>query len=58
MQTQGAACEHRLERADLDAAYAQLDELIEGIGGAVSAEDNFPAVGELFADLVVFECAG
>lgn len=56
----GAApgCTPRLERADLDAAYAALEAEIAAIGGAIAAEDNFPAVGALFADRLVFACAG
>ncbi|WP_227285482.1 MULTISPECIES: DUF1007 family protein [Paracoccaceae] len=50
-------CTPRLVRADLDAAYATLQAEIERIGGAVSAEDNFPAVGAVFADRVVVTCA-
>jgi ABC-type uncharacterized transport system substrate-binding protein len=50
------ACEMRLIRADLDAAYAGLEAAMEEIGGAVAAEDNFPAVGDLFADLVRITC--
>lgn len=50
-------CAAELVRADLDAAYAVLQEEIERIGGAVSAEDNFPAVGAIFADRVVVTCA-
>jgi ABC-type uncharacterized transport system substrate-binding protein len=51
-------CRARLSRADLDAAYAALEAAIEDIGGAVSAEDNFPPLGALFADRVVIACAG
>ncbi len=58
MASDGAPCDVTLVRADLDAAYATLEAAIEEIGGAVSAEDNFPAVGAYFADRVVFECAG
>jgi ABC-type uncharacterized transport system substrate-binding protein len=53
----GSQCETTLVRADLDAAYAGLEEAIDAIGGAVAAEDNFPAVGALFADRVAFDCA-
>jgi len=49
-------CTSELIRADLDAAYTALAEAIEEIGGAVAAEDNFPPLGELFADRVVFTC--
>ena len=58
MTAQGAACDVALQRADLDAAYAGLEAAIEGIGGSIAAEDNFPAVGALFADQVVFSCGG
>ncbi|MCS6621564.1 DUF1007 family protein [Roseibacterium beibuensis] len=53
-----APCEVALVRADLDAAYAGLEAAIADIGGAVAAEDNFPAVGELFADRLVVTCDG
>ncbi|MEX3015586.1 DUF1007 family protein [Gymnodinialimonas hymeniacidonis] len=58
MVVDGADCVPGLERADLDAAYAVLDAAMEEIGGAVAAEDNFPAVGAYFADRVVFACGG
>lgn len=50
-------CRPNLVRADLDAAYAALEAELSAIGGAVAAEDNFPAVGALFADRLVFRCA-
>jgi ABC-type uncharacterized transport system substrate-binding protein len=49
-------CAPELVRADLDAAYAALEAELAAIGGAVAAEDNFPAVGALFADKLVFSC--
>jgi ABC-type uncharacterized transport system substrate-binding protein len=49
-------CEARLIRADLDAAYAALEAAMQDIGGVVAAEDNFPAVGALFADRVEITC--
>lgn len=55
--TGGAACVPELQRADLDAAYEALEAELAAIGGAVAAEDNFPAVGALFADRLVFACA-
>lgn len=58
MSVQGAECTADLLRADLDAAYDELEAAMDAIGGVVAAEDNFPAVGGLFADRVVFECAG
>lgn len=50
-------CAPDLVRADLDAAYDALEAELAAIGGAVAAEDNFPAVGALFADSLVFRCA-
>ena len=58
MTAEGAACVPELVRADLDAAYAVLEEAISEIGGAVAAEDNFPPVGAAFADQVIFTCDG
>ncbi|MDG4647601.1 DUF1007 family protein [Roseibacterium sp. SDUM158017] len=52
----GGDCAPELVRADLDAAYAALEAEIASIGGAVAAEDNFPPVGALFADSLVFSC--
>lgn len=51
-------CGADLIRADLDTAYAVLEQALEEIGGAVAAEDNFPAVGAHFADRVDFTCPG
>jgi ABC-type uncharacterized transport system substrate-binding protein len=51
-----SGCRVDLIRADLDAAYAALEAALEAIGGAVAAEDNFPAVGALFADRVEITC--
>ncbi|WP_224814620.1 DUF1007 family protein [Hasllibacter sp. MH4015] len=58
MEVAGADCTDELIRADLDAAYDALEAAMEEIGGVIAAEDNFPPVGALFADRVVFECAG
>jgi ABC-type uncharacterized transport system substrate-binding protein len=52
------ACTVDLIRADLDAAYAALEAALAEIGGVVAAEDNFPAVGALFADRAVIACPG
>jgi ABC-type uncharacterized transport system substrate-binding protein len=49
-------CTVALIRADLDAAYAGLEAALDEIGGTVAAEDNFPAVGALFADRVEISC--
>ncbi|AHM05370.1 hypothetical protein roselon_03099 [Roseibacterium elongatum DSM 19469] len=53
-----APCSVELLRADLDAAYAELETALAEIGGVVAAEDNFPAVGALFADRLVVACDG
>lgn len=58
MAVEGEVCTPELIRADLDAAYASLELAMDAIGGAVAAEDNFPEVGGLFADRVVFTCVG
>jgi len=49
-------CAVDLIRADLDVAYAALETALEEIGGAVAAEDNFPAVGAYFADRAEISC--
>ena len=51
-------CTVELVRADLDRAYAVLEQALEEIGGAVAAEDNFPPVGAYFADRVEVSCPG
>ena len=50
-------CSPELVRADLDAAYDVLEAELAALGGAIAAEDNFPAVGALFADRLIFSCA-
>ena len=49
-------CTVDLVRADLDAAYAVLDAALQEIGGVIAAEDNFPTVGEHFADRMEVTC--
>jgi ABC-type uncharacterized transport system substrate-binding protein len=49
-------CQPELIRADLDAAYAILEQALNDIGGSIDAEDNFPPVGADFADEVRFTC--
>lgn len=51
------SCRPELVRADLDAAYAALDAQIAALGGIARAEADFPPVGALFADRLVFPCA-
>ena len=50
-------CDAQLRRADLDEAYAALDAALQEIGGAVNEEDNFPEIGNIFADRVEVTCS-
>ena len=56
-EIEGSDCAPDIVRADLDAAYAALEAELASLGGAEAAEDDFPAVGALFADRLVFACA-
>ena len=53
----GAGCAATVAPADLDAAYTMLEELLYGPRSAEWSEDNFPEVGEAFADTVRLTCA-
>ena len=53
----GTECAPETRRADLDAANAALDAALRAAGGAVAAEEEFPRVGALFADTLMFACA-
>ena len=53
----GTGCTADLVPADLDAAYTMLEELLYGPRSAEWAEDDFPEVGEAFADEVRLTCA-
>ena len=45
--------------ADLDAAYALAENLLDGQDpAAVGPDDYFPAIGDAFADTIVVTCAG
>ena len=48
-------CDVRIETPDLDAAYAEVEKKLEGMP---PDPDDYPAVGDLFADTVVVTCAG
>lgn len=52
----GSDCAPRTLPADHDAANAALDAALRAAGGAVAAEEEFPRVGALFADTLVFAC--
>jgi len=53
----GAGCAATIAPADLDAAYTLLEEFLYGPRSAEFGEDNFPEVGEAFADEVRLACA-
>jgi ABC-type uncharacterized transport system substrate-binding protein len=53
----GTGCEAQVVPADLDAAYTMLEELLYGPRSSEWSEDEFPAVGEAFADEVRLTCA-
>lgn len=55
----GEGCTAELVKADLDAAYAMVDGLLGGRSAAdVGPEEDFPMVGDAFADSVIVRCAG
>jgi ABC-type uncharacterized transport system substrate-binding protein len=53
----GTGCAAELVPADLDAAYTMLEELLYGPRSGEWSEDEFPEVGEAFADEVRLTCA-
>jgi ABC-type uncharacterized transport system substrate-binding protein len=53
----GNGCTAELVPADLDAAYTKLEELLYGPRSGEWSEDDFPEVGEAFADEVRLACA-
>jgi ABC-type uncharacterized transport system substrate-binding protein len=53
----GAGCTALVEPADLDAAYTMVEELLYATPAA-EAQDDYPEVGEAFADTVRLTCAG
>jgi ABC-type uncharacterized transport system substrate-binding protein len=53
----GTGCTAELVPADLDAAYTLLEELLYGPRSTEWSEDDFPEVGEAFADEVRLTCA-
>lgn len=53
----GAGCAVSVTPPNLDAAYTMLEELLYGPRSGEFSEDNFPEVGEAFADTVVLTCA-
>jgi ABC-type uncharacterized transport system substrate-binding protein len=57
---QGAEdCAAELRKADLNAAYSLVDELLYGRPASdVGPDEAFPEVGEAFSDTVVVSCTG
>lgn len=52
-------CTATLVKADLDAAYVQVDALLNGRPASdVGVDEAFPVVGVAFADTVVIACSG
>ena len=52
-------CEASIIRADLDAAYTLVEELLYGRPASdVGPDEYFPEVGQAFADTVTVTCAG
>ena len=49
-------CAAEIVNADLDAAYAFLDESLNALPDTFDAEMEFPAVGEAFAEEVSLTC--
>jgi hypothetical protein len=48
-----------LRKADLNAAYSLVDELLYGRPASdVGPDEAFPEVGEAFSDTVVVTCGG
>lgn len=55
----GDGCAAALEKADLNMAYALVDELLYGRPASdVGPDEEFPEVGHAFADTVTVTCAG
>ena len=55
---EGSGCLSARQPADLNAAYSALDDLMYGPGGAGIEGDDFPPVGDLFAETVELRCPG
>ena len=52
-------CEAEVIAADIDAAYALAESLLDGQDpSAVGPDEYFPAIGDAFADTIVVTCAG
>ncbi len=52
-------CSAEIIPADIDAAYALAESLLDGQSAdEVGPDDYFPAIGDAFADTIVVTCAG
>ena len=51
-----SGCKVSVQSADIEKAYDKVEELLDG-ASAAGAEMSFPAVGELFADIMMLERA-
>jgi polyphosphate kinase len=52
-------CSAEVIPADVDAAYAMAESLLDGQApGDVGPDEYFPAIGDAFADTIVVTCAG
>lgn len=52
-------CSAEIIPADVDAAYAMAESLLDGQApGDVGPDEYFPAIGDAFADTIVVTCAG
>ncbi len=57
--TGGDGCSAKVRKADLDSAYAMVDDLLGGRAAAdVGPGEEFPPVGQFFADTVFITCGG
>jgi ABC-type uncharacterized transport system substrate-binding protein len=55
----GAGCSAELRKADLNAAYSLVEELLYGRPASeVGPDEAFPEVGEAFSDTVYVTCGG
>jgi ABC-type uncharacterized transport system substrate-binding protein len=59
MMAGGTGCAVELRKADLNAAYSLVDELLYGRPASdVGPDEYFPQVGEAFSDTVFVTCGG
>jgi ABC-type uncharacterized transport system substrate-binding protein len=57
--TGGIGCTAEVTRADLDSAYAMVEQLLGGRAASdVGPDEEFPPVGQAFADTIGVTCSG